>query len=53
VGDVVQKWPGTAAGLSARGLDLDHVGTEVAEKLAAEMALFIRELENPEACQRT
>jgi hypothetical protein len=36
-----------------QGLDLDHVGTEVAEKLAAELALFIRELEDPEGCQRT
>src|SRR5215472_7990290 len=51
--NVVEEWPDAAAGLAARRLDLDHIGPEVPEELAAELAGFIRELEDPEAGQRT
>jgi hypothetical protein len=40
------------AGLPTRGFDFDHIGPEVAKKLAAELASFIRELEDSQACQR-
>jgi hypothetical protein len=52
VRDVVEEWPDVAVGLAARGLDLDHIGSEIAEKLAAELASFIRELKDSQACQR-
>ena len=52
MGDVVEEWPDTAAALAAGRFDLDHIGPEVAEKLAAELALFIRELQDSQACQR-
>ena len=42
--DVVEERPDMAVGLAARGFDLDHVGAEIAEKLAAELARFIGEL---------
>jgi hypothetical protein len=48
VGDVVEKRPDPAAGLAAGRLDLDHIGAEIAEELAAELPLFIREFEDPE-----
>ena len=51
--DIVEEWPDGAIALAPSGFDLDHIGPEVAEKLAAELALFIRELEDPEGCQRT
>jgi hypothetical protein len=35
-----------------RGLDLDHVGAEIAQKLATELALLIGELQNSKADQR-
>jgi hypothetical protein len=49
VGDVVEERPDPAAGLAARRFDLDHIGPEVAKKLAAELAGFICELKNSEA----
>jgi hypothetical protein len=52
VGDVVEERPDVAVGLAARGFDLDHIGPEIAEELAAELARFIRELEDSEARQR-
>jgi hypothetical protein len=52
MGDVVEERSETAAGLSTRGFDLDHIGPEIAEKLAAELAGFIREFENPQPSQR-
>ncbi len=52
VGDVVEEWPDAAAGLAAGGFDLDHIGPEIAEELAAELALFIRQLKDPQASQR-
>jgi hypothetical protein len=52
VGDVVEEWPDAPAGLAARGFDLDYIGPEVAEKLAAELALLIRELQDSQAIQR-
>ena len=38
--------------LATGRLDLDDIGPEVAEKLAAELALFIRELQDSQARQR-
>src|SRR3954452_11925541 len=38
VGDVVEKRPDMTAGLAPRRLDLDHIGPEIAEQLAAELA---------------
>jgi hypothetical protein len=52
VGDVVEEWPDMPAGLPTRGFDFDHIGPQVAEKLAAELASFIRELEDSQARQR-
>ena len=52
VRDVVEEWPDMAAALAAGGFDLDHIGPEVAEQLAAELAGFIRELQDSQACQR-
>ena len=39
-------------GLATRRFDLDHVGTEIAEQLAAELALLVGELQNSQPCQR-
>mgnify|MGYP003693567423 CR=1 FL=1 len=47
VRDVVEERPDVAAGLAAGRFDLDHIGPEIAEQLAAELALFIRELQDP------
>jgi len=52
VGDVVEEWTDMAARLTAGRFDLDHIGPEVAEKLAAELASLIRELEDSQACKR-
>ena len=52
VRDVVEERPDMAAALAAGRFDLDHIGAEVAEQLAAELALFVRELQDPQACQR-
>ena len=41
-----------AATLATGGFDLDHIGPEVAEQLTAELPLFIRELQDSQACQR-
>ena len=41
-----------AAGLAAGGFDLDHIGAEIAEELAAELALFVCQFEDPETGQR-
>ena len=41
-----------AAGLAAGRFDLDHIGPEIAEQLAAELARFIRELQDSQARQR-
>ena len=40
------------ARLAARRLDLDHIGAEIAEQLAAELAGFVRQLQHPQAGQR-
>ena len=37
-----------AAGFAARRLDLDDIGPEIAEQLAAELAGFVREFEDPQ-----
>ena len=47
--DVVEKRPDMPAALAAGGFDLDHVGPKVAEQLAAELALFIGEFQDPQA----
>ena len=52
VRDVVEEWPDMAAWLAAGRFDLDHIGAEIAEQLAAELALFIGELQDSQACQR-
>jgi hypothetical protein len=52
VWDVVEKWPESPAPLAAGRLDLEDVGAEVAEQLAAELAGFVGELEDTQACQR-
>ena len=44
MGDVVEERPDLAVGLAAGGFDLDHVGPEIAEELAAELSGFIRKL---------
>jgi hypothetical protein len=46
---VIQKGPNAARRLAAGRFDLDHVGTEVCHELAAELALFVRQLQNPQA----
>ena len=40
------------ARLAARRLDLDHVGAEIAEQLAAELALLVGQLQHAQAGQR-
>jgi hypothetical protein len=50
--DVVEERPDPAVGLATGGFDLDHIGPEIAEKLAAELAGFIREFQDSQACQR-
>ena len=37
-----------SSGLPTWGFDFDHIGPEVAKKLAAELASFIRELDDPQ-----
>jgi ribonuclease R len=44
--DVIEKWPDMASALAAGRLDLDDVSPEVAKELAAELALFIRKLQD-------
>ena len=51
-GGIVEKWPDAPAGLAAGRLDLDHVGSKIAEQLAAELAGFVREFEDSEAGER-
>jgi hypothetical protein len=51
VGDAVEEWPDVPAGLATGGFDLD-IGREIAEQLAAELALFIRELQDFQARER-
>ena len=50
--DVVEKRPDVAARFAARRLDLDHIGAEIAEQLAAELSRFIRKFENPQTRER-
>ena len=44
--DVVEEWPDMPIALATGWFDLDHVRPEVAQKLAAELALFIRKLQD-------
>ena len=53
VRDVVEEWPNATGGLATWRLDLDHVGPEIAEKLAAELTFLIGEFQNSQASQRT
>ena len=39
--NVIEKGSNMAASLAARRFDLDHIGPEVAEQLAAELAFFV------------
>ena len=50
--DVVEERPDVARWLAGRGFDLDHIGPEIAEKLAAELAGFIGKLQDSQACER-
>ncbi len=50
--NVVEKGSDMPAAFAAGGFDLDHIGPEVAEELAAELAGLIGEFEDPEAHQR-
>jgi hypothetical protein len=52
VGDVIEERPNMAGGLTTGGFDLDNIGPEIAEKLAAELAGLIRELQDSQAQQR-
>jgi hypothetical protein len=52
VGDVIEERPNMAGGLATGGFDLDNIGPEIAEKLAAELAGLIRELQDSQAQQR-
>jgi hypothetical protein len=52
VGNILKKRPDMAAGLAPEGFDLDQISPEIAEELAAELARFIRELQDSEARQR-
>ncbi len=49
---VVEEGPEMAVGFASGGFDLDDVGPEIAQKLAAELTGFIGELEDSEAGQR-
>src|SRR5439155_12782814 len=53
VRDVVQKRPDPAARLAAWGLDLDDIRPEITEQLAAELAGFVRQLQNANSGQWT
>jgi len=46
VGNIVEERPNAAVVLTTGRFDLDHIGPKIAEKLAAELASFIRKLEN-------
>jgi hypothetical protein len=52
VGKVVEERPDPTAGLAAEGFDLDHICPQVAEELAAELAFFIRKLQDSQVCER-
>ena len=52
MGNIVEKRPDATAAFATGRFDLDHIGPEVAEQLAAELARFIRKLQDSQACQR-
>jgi len=52
VRDAVEERPDVAAGLAAGRFDLDHIGPEIAEQLAAELPGLVGELQDSEARQR-
>jgi hypothetical protein len=52
VRDVVEEWPDMAIALATGWFDLDDVSPEVAKELAAELALFIRKLQDSQTGQR-
>jgi hypothetical protein len=49
---IVEERPDAATGLAAGRFDLDDVGAEAAEQLAAKLAGLIGEFDDPEAGQR-
>ena len=51
MGDVVVEGANGAAGVAAGGLDLDDIGTEIAEHPPAEEALLIRQVQDSEMGQ--
>src|SRR5262245_41201480 len=52
VWDIVEKGPHAARGLTAQRLDLDDVGAQIGEELAAKLSLLIGELQNSQSCKR-
>ena len=51
--NVVEERPNLPALLPAGRFDLDHIGPEIAQQLAAELALFIRQFEHSQSRQRS
>src|SRR5262245_21599051 len=52
VWDIVEKGPHAARGLAAERLDLDDIGAQITEQLAAELSLLIGQLQNSQSCKR-
>src|SRR5690349_16822295 len=52
VWDIVEKGPHAARSLAARRLDLDDIGTQIAEQLDAELSLLIGKLQNSQSRER-
>jgi hypothetical protein len=50
--DVVGKRPDASARLAARRLDLDDVGAEITQQLAAKLTGLVGQLQDAEAGQR-
>ena len=52
VGNIVHERTETATGFSARRFDLDHVGAQVGQQLAAKLALLVADFQHAQAVQR-
>src|SRR5262249_27146223 len=50
-GHPADPWPAVAQGLPLRRLDRDHVGAEVAQDLAGELARFVAQVEDADAVE--
>ena len=53
MGKIVKEWPHAARRFATGGFDLDHIGPQVAHEFAAKLPLFVGELEDAQARQRT